>query len=810
MSTVWTSWGQDVRYALRQMRRAPRFAVTAVLTLAMAIGVATAVFSVIDATIIRPLPYHDPDGIVSLDTFSPQGYHQPASWAQYQDWRRENRTLSALAGLEMGSANLDASGKASPVRAVYGTDNFFDVFQVKPLLGRTFAPGEDTDGRNDVAVLSYELWQGSLGGRNDVIGTTLKIDGVPNLVIGVMPAGFRYPLSMVNAVYRPIHLTKSRREQRGSHFLPTIARLKPGVMLPQAQGDFQHVLDSLGRAYPDEAGRRIAMQPLAKSLLGDTAAPLHVLTMAVFGVLLIGCINVAGLLLARGVRRQRELSLRTAVGASRMRVARQLLTESAFLSLLGGAAGVVLAFALLRILRQMLVTSLQRGAEIHLNLTVLMAALVTAVLSGLLAGALPVWQSARLAPALVLRSGGGAGSSRGQNLLRSGFIVAQVSITLGLLLCCGLLLRNLHGLRSADLGIRPEGLLTEELFVNAANHPGGDLVTGFYTPLLERVRSIPGVTGVGVISLLPIQSSGSNSDIQIVGKPPAPKNQELLAENRSVAPGTLEAMGAHLLRGRALDASMDKADAPLSAVVNQAFVRKFFTAGEDAVGRQIEWGPVKLPIVGVISDVRQSITQPPMAEMDLSIAQIPKEYAVDELQHMTLIVRSSVPATQIAGPLREAMRQTDPTVPFRTPLTMDQVIAETLTFERLESWLFGIFATLALAISLVGIYGMIHHEVELHTRDIGVRMALGSSRGRVLTGVLRRVAVLMVVGLGAGWALTFALQRVLASLVELHFARNADLLLGITAGLGVVGLLASLVPARRAAAVEPMQALRAE
>ena len=801
---------QDLKFALRQMRRSPAFAVLAIGTMALAIGVATAVFSVLDATLIRPLPYRDPDSIVSLQTYSPQGYTQPASWGQYVDWRRENHTLAALAGFEVGSANLEGGSSATPVRAVHTTDNFFDVFQVAPLLGRTFRPGEQAEGGGNIAVLSYELWQNVLGGRRDVVGSTLRIDGKPCTVVGVMPAGFRYPLNVLNAVYQPLQLSKSRKDARGSHFLPTLGRLKPGVAIAEAQADMQHVFDTLGRTYPDEAGRRLRMLRLAEVLLGDTAGPLRVLTMAVGGVLLIGCINVAGLLLARGVRRQRELNLRSAIGAGRARIVRQMLTESALIALAGGLAGVLLAAGLLRVLRQMLIASLQRGADVHLNGSVLLAALLLAGLSGLLAGVLPAWQSMRIAPAQVLRSGGSAGTGGGQASLRGGFIVAQVAITLGLLVCSGLLLRQLHGLRSTELGLRADGLLTEEIFVTGGTDRSRNLVRSFYEPLLAKVRAIPGVTGAGVIDLLPIQDFGSNTDIAIVGKPPAPKNQETLAENRGLTPGALETLGAHVIRGRMLDPDADRIGAPFSVVVNQAFVRKFFSPGEDAVGRLVQWGPIRTPIVGVTSDIRQNLMEPPRAEMDFAISQIPAEYAADELQHMTLMVRSSVPATRIAGPLREAMRQVDPSVPFRAPLTMDQVIAETLTFQRLESWMFGIFAALAVTISLVGIYGMIHHEVELRTRDIGVKMALGSSRGRVMAEVLRRVAILMTVGIPAGWALTFAMQRALASMVALRPPQNAGLLLAITAGLLLAGVGACLPPARRASTVDPMEALRSE
>jgi predicted permease len=800
----------DLRYALRQLRRAPGFAIIAIATLALSIGTATAVFSVIDATIIRPLPFNDPDLIVRVQTYSPQGYGQPASWPEYLDWRHGNQSLSALAGYQAGSGNLESASGASAVRVVSGTDNFFDVFAVNPLLGRTFAPGEDAAGKNDVVVLSYELWQQSFGGSKNVLGTTLKIDGSLNTVIGVMPAGFRYPLSMRNAVYRPFHLSSQQLQSRGMHFLPVIARLKPGITPTQAQQDMTRVFSDLARTYPDSAGRRAKVMTLAEATLGKTAAPLRVLCMAVGGVLLIGCINVAALLLARGVRRQRELSLRSAIGATRSRIVRQLLTESAVLALAGGIAGIALSAALLQTIRQLLIHSLARGADVHLNLAVLAATFTIAVLSGLVAGALPALQSSRLAPSQALRAGGSAGTSRAQNRLRSCFIAVQVAVALGLLVCSGLLLRNLHTLKSTGLGFSTDHLMTFDVALTAANYRGRDVLTSYYQPLAERMSHIPGVTHVGFISLFPIESWGSNGDVNIVGHPPAPPNQERLAEIRVITPGTVEAIGGHLVRGRMLDASIDHAGSQFAVTVNEAFVRKFFAPGEDPLGRQLDWGDPKPVIVGVTSDIRQDLNQPALAEFDFSAAQLPAAQALDNLAELTMVVRTNGSTADLIAPTRAAMHEVDPTVPFREPQTVEQIIAETLTFERLEGWLFGVFAALALTLSLVGIYGMVQHEVELRTRDIGIRMALGSTRGAVVRKILGRVALLMLCGIALGWSLTLALQKVMASVVELKITHDVALLTTLTLTLGLIGIAASLLPARRAASIDPMQALRTE
>jgi putative ABC transport system permease protein len=797
---------QDFRFALRQIRRAPGFAVVAIATLALSIGIATAVFSVLDATIVRPLPFNQPESIVILQPYSPQGYTQPASYPQYQDWKRENTTLSGLAGYSRGTGNLEGPQGPVPVRTVAGTDNFFRVFDVKPILGRTFAPGEDQAGRDRVVVLSYELWQQSFAANPTVIGTSIKLDGDTMTVIGVMPAGFRFPLSALSALYRPLVPGEQQLHSRGNHWLPTVARLKPGVTVARAQADLANVFTNVARSYPDEANKRIDVKTISGVLLGQTSGPLTVLSLAVLGVLAIGCVNLAGLLLARGVRREREFSLRSAVGAARSRIIRQLLTETAVLSFVGAAIGTGLSYGLLQLLRQLLVASLSRGSDIQLNLTVLSAALGIALITGFVSSILPALHFSHISPSQALRAGGSAGTSRAQNKVRGALIIVQVAIALGLMMCSSLLLRNLHSLRSTDLGFSPENLLTEPINLTTSDYVHRNAFTTFYQPLLERVRAIPGVDSASIINMVPIDEYGMNSDVQIVGHPPAPANQEQLGELRFVTPDIARVFGARLLRGRLLSDSIDVEKSAPVMTVNQAFVDKFFSPGEDPIGKQVAWDQ-KITIVGVTSNLRQNLLGPPLAEMDFPASQ---QMSIGSPTAMSLMIHTKVPPESIEGALREAMHQVDPTVPFRPALTMDDVIAETLTFQRLESWLFGIFAALALLLSLVGIFGMVNHEVELRTREIGIRMALGSTRGMVLGNTLRRVSLLMLTGVAAGLLLTGALHKVLSSVVEIHAAQDAWLLCSLAVGLAAAGVLAGAFPAHRAASVEPTEALRME
>lgn len=800
---------QDLRYAFRQLYKKPGFSGTPVLTIALAIGVTTAVFSVLYAMLIRPLPFQQPDRIFFLQTYSPQGYTQPASYPEYLQWRRESQSFAALAGYSRGTANFETSSGPVPINNVSTTDNFFDVFGVNPIMGRSFTAGEDQPGKNDVVVLSYEAWQQDFGGRSDVLGTPAKIDGRPYTIIGVMPAGFRYPVSAADAIYTPLHMPKELAEARGSHWLPTLARLKPGATAAQAESDMNRVLADYGRDFPDSKGRRVKLRGIAEYVVGKTAAPLKVLLFAVLAVLGIGCANFAGLLLARGVKREREVAVRSAIGASRARLMRQMLTETVLLALAGTLGGVLLAYVLLSAMTKLLVAALTRGAEVQINLPVLLVSLGVAIVTGLLAGMVPALRLSGIAPSLALKSGGSAGSARGQHRLRSAFIITQVALALVLLVTSGLLLHALAGLRSTDLGFTTDHLISTEIDLSRGAYQGKDVLTAFYNPLLEKIRVIPGVKDAGLIQLLPIQNSGWNSDVHVSGKPPAPPNSEQLAEDRLVTPGYFNAMGIQLVRGRWLDPNVDTRTSPPVMLVNEAFVEKFFAPGEDPIGQHTDNDnhPV---IVGVVKNVRQDIYQPPLAEIEYPISQMPVSDLGQYGLTMQLVVRTSVDPAAVIPSLRQAFHEIDTGLPFRQPETMHDVVAQVLIFERLENWLFGTFAALAILLAIVGLYGLISHEVELSTRDIGVRMALGATRLQVLTNVYRRVGMLLAIGMAAGLVTTLAVQKILSALVVIQIARDAGIVIALAAGLGFFGLLAAFLPARRAASTEPMKALRYE
>ncbi|HEX4310836.1 MAG TPA: ABC transporter permease [Acidobacteriaceae bacterium] len=800
----------DLKYAWRQLRKSPGFAAAVIATLALSIGITAAVFSVLYAMIIRPLPYQDADRIVQPAPRSPQGYTQPASYPEYLDWRRMNHTFTALAGYnDYSSVNFEGPAGPIALHAVLGTDNFFDVFGVQPLLGRTFASGEDMDGKNDVLVLSYEVWRQYFGGDAGAVGRQVKLDGRPYTIIGVMPAGFRYPIGRVNAVYTPLHMPPGVRTQRGSHWLRTVARMRPGITARQAQGDMTGVLTDLGRTYPNSKGRTMEVVPLATAILGKTSDSLRLLLYAVLALLAIGCVNLAGLMLARGVKREREMAVRSAVGADRVRIVRQILTEALLFAVFGAVGGVVLAYGLLRVIRLLLIAALSRGAEVQLNLPVLLTALAVSVVVAILAALVPGLRLSGTAPSMALRSGGSAGTSRGQHRLRAAFVITQVALALVLLVVSGLLMHLLGSLRNTELGFSPDNILVAEIDLSPGRYDGRDVMANFYQPLFDRIQAIPGVKAVGMIQVLPIQNWGWNSDIHVAGTPPAPPNVEQLAEFRIVSPGYFDVFEDRLVQGRLLSPKVDTPTAKPTVVVNEAFVKKFIPAGRDPVGMHLD-DDNKTEIVGVVKNIRQNIYEPPLAEMDHIAAQVPPEQSLVALGSMTLTIRTNVAPESIIPSLRRAYQQVDPTLPFRTPETMRTVIADTLIFEQMENWLFGAFASLAVLLAIVGLAGLISHEVELSTRDIGVRMALGASRMRILAGVYRRVGGMLAVGVAIGLALIWASQRYIASVVAIKAEHDALRILVLSTAMLAAGLLAALLPARRAAGVEPMEALRTE
>lgn len=808
---------RDVRYALRQLRKSPGFAVTAILTLALGIGATAAIFSVIDAVVLHPLPYNDVNHIVNIQTNSPSGYQLDSSWPGYREMRKLNKTFDALAGYEdYWGMTLKVGEQTRYLNVDQGTDNFFDVFGIRPILGRTFAPGEDQPGKNNVVVLSYEVWRQSFNADRQVIGKVVSLDGEPYVVIGVMPAGFRFPYGKPNLVYIPMHVRSNWVGGWMDRWLLTFGRLKPGVSLQQAGADMAHVMQEIGQEKPDsDNGRTATLIPISTALRGSSeVSEISLMLGAVLAVLLIACANVAGLLLARSIGREREMALRVAIGAARGRLVRQLLVENTLLGAMGAGAGILFAAGLLAVMKAFLIHSFMRGANITLNLEVMAVTLGIGVLSSVGAGLIPAWRAAKADPNKALKAGATAGTTRRQHRLRAGFVVAQIALSLILLVFSGVLLLTLRRMLQADIGFNPQHLLTLEINVPSGDYAakGRDYVQELLTPLEARVQAIPGVMAAGFTEQGALMGYGSGSVMPLVGQPPDPPNQQRVSESRSITPGYYAALGVPILQGR----NFSNQDIPTSrpvVIVNEAWVKEFLTKKQDPLMQafQQEKGHPSLVIIGVVGNARQNALEPARPEIDFPLSRLAlKDQQDSGSLSFYLYVRTIVPPLSITDQLKKVLQDIAPTVAFQSPETMDDILNDALVSNRMESWLFGIFACIAVLLVAVGIYGLLTQEVTSRTKDIGVRMALGATRTGIAQMVLTHVAVLLGIGLGAGLCLILLLRHIVASVVMIQFERDGIAITALVALLAAIGLLAAVIPMRRAASIDPMQALRGE
>src|SRR5215469_2000842 len=779
---------QDLHYALRQLRKSPGFAAVAVITLAVGIGATAAVFSVIDAVVLRPLPYNNVNRIVDVQASSGSGSHQPMSWPAYLEMRNLSSSFEALAGYEdYWGMTLSMGKKAQYLNVTQGSDNFFTVFGVRPLLGRTFLPAEDQPGKNDVVVLSYDVWRQTFNADPEVVNKVVRLDGRPYVIIVVMPAGFRFPFRKTNLIYIPTHVRPHWDTDWGTNWLLTVGRLKPETTIEQAQAEMTHVIEEIGQQHAaTNTGWSAHLAPIATTLHetrtgGSELSEVGVMLGAVLAVLLVACANIAGLLLARSVSREREMSLRVAVGAARGRLIRQLLVENALLGLLGGGAGLLLASGLLSTMKVFLAHAFMRGANIQLNLAVIWTTLGAGVLSSMGAGLIPAWRTSRTSPSQSMTSGGKVGTSRRQRDLRAGFVVVQVSLSFVLVVFSGLLLFTLQRMFETNLGFSTRNLLTLAVNIPSGDYKG-NFVTSLIEPLEQRAQTIPGVTAAGFIDQMPVIGYGSSWTPHIVGLPPDPPNRQRLAETRSITSGYFEAMGLGIVRGRNFTAQDTPSSEPV-AIVNEAFVKEFLTAGQDPLAQAFQQGPGRpnVAIVGVARDARQDLFGKGRPEVDFPFSQLSQEaqQSIGSLS-VTLLVRTTVPLTTIVPQLRKALLDVAPTVAFQTPQTMDDVLNDALITNRMQSWLFGIFAGIALLLAIIGIYGLLMQEVTSRIRDIGVRMALGATRVGIVQMVVKRVALLIALGLGSGALGAILLRRVVTSVLTIQYDSGGIVIAGLT------------------------------
>jgi predicted permease len=802
---------QDLRQGARQLLRAPGIFAVAVLTLALGIGASTAIFSVVRGVLLRPLEYNDPSRLVAIFSAERGGAEtrNPSSPANFLDWSEESRTMSDMTAAQPWSPTL--MGRDAPVQlsALKATPSLFSLLGVRPMLGRTFPPGEVVGGPDRVVVLGYSLWERQFGADRGIVGRSIVLNGEGYTVIGVMPPNFQFPPFWATGaeMWVPLTFTPDAAANRASNFLRVFARLRPGATLDQARGEMEAITGRLRTEYPREnEGLAINVESLREPVVSGARPALLALLGAVGLLLLISCANVANLMAGRAAARQRETAVRAALGAGRRRLIRQWVTESILLSLVGGAVGALLAVWAVEGLIALSPKGFPRLEEIRPDATVIAFALLLALAIGAVLGLIPALQSAR--PDLMgpLR---GRSRDTGLRKLRRALAGFEIALALVLLVGATLLTRSLWRTLHVDPGFRTENRLTMKLSLAGSSHAPAEEQARFFTALIERVKALPGVEDAGVVNHLPISGDLWRSDLAVEGRP-AKEGESPLASYRVATPTLFAALGTPLLRGRWLD-QRDSKDAVPVVLVNQTLAERMWP-GEEAVGKRIRLGGADsndpwLTVVGVVGDVKQqSLVDPVIPELYFPYEQNP----VGWFQEATLVVRHAAGSPGLAAAIRGEVAALDRSVPISSPLTLDQVLAEHMRRQRLTSALFGAFALTALTLCLVGVYGVVSYFVGQRTHEIGIRLALGSSRTEIIRLILGENVALAGMAVGCGVVVGLVITRFMGSLLFGISPSDPVTFGGASVLLLLVALLASYLPARRATRVDPMVALRAE
>jgi len=815
METLW----QDLRYGIRTLVKNPGFSLIALASLALGIGANTAIFSLVNAVLLKPLPFAEPERLVMVwEDASAIGFpRDEVAPANYVDWKSQNQSFEDMATLNWKNFNLTGDGEPERVLAHGVSANFFPLLGVQPVIGRNFSAAEDKPDAAKVAILSYGLWQGRYGGDPATLGRDIRLNDEKYTVVGVTPPGFQFLQGDIG-VWVPIALTPQQLADRDNHYLTIVARTRPGVSVEQAQADILTIAQRIARDYPDEAENlKSAVVSVREQLAGSVRRPLIVLVVAVGFVLLIACANIAGLLLSRAAARRKEIAVRTALGASRMRIIRQLLTESALLAGVGGALGLLVAAWSFSLLKQLIPAGMALSTGLKLDVPVLGYALAVSLLTGIVFGLAPALQASKIDLNEALKQGGGrasAGAAGGG--LRSAFVIAEVALALVLLIGAGLMIRTVANLRGQYSVFQPEKLLT--LRTTLPDNKYRDLREyvrtehprriAFYDRVLERVSALPGVVSAGYSTSVPLAWKGGANGFTIEGRQAEP-GVLTNAIHRQVSAAYFQTMGISLRAGRYFDGGDSERSSPV-AIINESMARGYWP-NEDALGKRFKLGVPDAPwltIVGIVADVRQmGMDVPVKAEMYLPYRQIASHpwYGPRDL-----VVRTAGDPMTLVTAVREAIRSVDPDQPVSDIATMEERLTRETGSRRLGMILLSGYAGLALLLASIGIYGVLSYLVVQQTPEIGVRLALGASPGNVLALVLKRGALLVLSGVAIGGVAAFALTRLMTSLLFGVSATDPATFAGIALLLTGTALAACFVPARRATKVDPMVALRYE
>jgi putative ABC transport system permease protein len=795
---------QDLRYGIRSLLRTPGFTVVAVVALALGIGANTAIFSVVNAVLLHPLDYKDPDRLVTLL----HDGSDPVAPANYLDWREQSRSFEAMGAAEYWSPNLTNNNTPERLLGLHVTQSLLPLLGVQPLLGRLFAVGSERE-----VVLSHRLWQRRFAGDSNVLGKPITLDGAVFNVVGVMPAGFQFaPFWATRAELWAPMAFGDRSHDRGGNSLRIFGRLKNGVPLAEARAEIATITARLERQYPG-TNRDVVVTPLKEKVTGKIEAPLLMLLGAVGFVLLIACANVAHMLLARTADREKEIAVRTALGAGRARVISQFLTEDLLLAALGAAAGLVLAEWGTRTLVALSPAYLPRVESVRIDGSVLLFLAAVTVLTSLVFGLAPAMIAAAGNLSRALKEGGRAGSDGlRRSRLRSFLVASEFALAFVLLTGAGLMIRSFSALQSVDPGFNPHNVLS--LVVSVAGSKEEEPVRRaiFYRQMLQKVRAIPGVTSAGAINHLPLAGDMWGLPFAIEGRPKPRPGESPSAVYRIVMPGYFESMRLPLLRGRTIVES-DDARAPGVAIINERASREYWP-GEDPIGKRIAFGnsepPTWLTVIGVARNAKQ---QEWAAKSDPEVylaAFQTRDFMEDHGAYLTLVARTAGNPGDLAPALQQAVWSFDRNLPISDVLTMERVVADANAEPRFETLLLGVFGAVALVLAAVGIYGVMNYSVSRRRHEIGIRMSLGAGRVDVLRMVVQQGMAQALVGTAAGFAGAQMLSQLMAGMLYGVSPTDALTFAGVTLVLGMVGLLASSIPARRATRIDPMAALRNE